>query len=301
MNLTMAEISNNLSLEQSTPRIGELHRVTRIMFSRWVVVLGLVIILIFAIMAIFAPIISPYDPLEQDLNHTLETPSSSHLLGTDELGRDSFSRIIYGTRIAIMVGVVAISVSGAVGMALGLLAGYYGGWTQIIIMRMMDALMALPPIILMLAIAALMGGGLNNVLIAVGIGMLPTYCRLMYGQIITLKESDYVIAARVGGNSAPRIMLRHLLPNAFPPLLVLVTVNMGAAILVEASLSFLGIGISPPTPTWGTMVSTGYSHLLKNPWLSFSPGVAILLLVMAFNLVGDGLRDAFDPRLRGKI
>jgi peptide/nickel transport system permease protein len=168
-------------------------------------------------------------------------------------------------------------------------------------MRFIDALMALPPLLLILAIAAVLGGGIFNVLVAIGIGLLPTYCRLMCGQILTLKESDYITAAKAMGASNLRIMFRHLLPNSFPPLLVLITLNMGTAILMEASLSFLGIGISPPTATWGAMVTSGYRYLLTNPLLSNMPGICILLVVLAFNMVGDGLRDALDPRLRGII
>jgi ABC-type dipeptide/oligopeptide/nickel transport system permease subunit len=253
------------------------------------------------LVAIFAPLLAPYDPNEQHLSLTLKPPSKEYRLGTDDLGRDLLSRIIWGSRISIMVGVVAVSIAGVFGMGLGLIAGYYGGWIQTIIMRFIDTLMALPPLLLILAIAAVLGGGLFNVLIALGVGLLPTYCRLMCGQILTLKENDYVTAARAIGASNRRIILRHLLPNSFPPLLVLITLNMGTAILMEASLSFLGIGISPPTPTWGALISNGYMHLLINPLLSFAPGICILLVVLAFNMVGDGLRDALDPRLRGTI
>ena len=211
------------------------------------------------------------------------------------------TRIIYGSRISLLVGIVAVSIGGIIGMGLGLIAGYAGGWINTIIMRVIDALLALPPLLLMLAIAVMLGGGLLNVLIALGIGIMPTYCRLMCGQVLSLKESDYITAARAIGASGLRIILQHLLPNAFPPLLVLITINLGTAIMMEASLSFLGIGILPPTATWGAMVSSGYRFLLTNPLVSFAPGVAILLVVLAFNMVGDGLRDALDPRLRGII
>ncbi len=192
-------------------------------------------------------------------------------------------------------------VAGAIGMFLGLVAGYFGGWINAVIMRINDALMSLPPIVLMLALCAALGGGLMSILISVGIVLAPTYCRLMCGQILALKNSDFVTAAKVIGAHDLRIMVRHLLPNAFPPLLVLISINLGTAIMFEATLSFLGIGIRPPTATWGNMVMDGYRFLLKNPVLSFAPGVSITLLVLAFNLVGDGLRDALDPRLRGTI
>lgn len=287
--------------ETIQPRISELRRITRVMFGRWVVIFGAVVILAFIVVAIFAPLLVQYDPNEQHLSFTLKPPSKEYRLGTDDLGRDLLSRIIWGSRISIMVGVVAVSIAGVFGMGLGLIAGYYGGWIQTIIMRFIDTLMALPPLLLILAIAAVLGGGLFNVLIALGVGLLPTYCRLMCGQILTLKESDFVTAARAIGASNRRIILRHLLPNSFPPLLVLITLNMGTAILMEASLSFLGIGISPPTPTWGALISNGYMYLLINPLLSFAPGICILLVVLAFNMVGDGLRDALDPRLRGTL
>ena len=293
--------TNQNEIREEMPTISEGRRIIRVMFSRWVVILGAVIIAIFLFLSIFGPLIAPYDPNKNDLENTLQSPSSEHLLGTDNLGRDIFSRIIYGARISLMVGIVALAISAIIGMSLGLVAGFSNRWINNIIMRAIDAVMALPPLVLMLAIAAVLGGGLLNVMIAIGIGMIPTYCRLMCGQILTLKENDYVTAANVSGASAVRIMLRHLLPNAFPPLLVLITLQIGTAILMEASLSFIGIGIEPPTASWGAMVSTGYRYLLTNPVFALSPGIAILLVVLAFNLVGDGLRDALDPRLRGRI
>jgi peptide/nickel transport system permease protein len=290
-------------LAQVTPSAKgtETRRIFRVMFGRWVVVVGMVIVVILVITAIFAPLLATYPPNQQNLRESEAQPSLHHPLGTDNLGRDVLSRIIFGSRIAIMVGVVAVTISGVFGMSLGLLAGYFGGWTQIVIMRVVDALMAFPPIVLIMAIAVLLGGGLFNVMVAVGVGMIPTYARLMCGQVLSAKENDYVLAANSMGASHFRIMLRHLLPNAFPPLLILITLNMGTAILMEASLSFLGIGINPPTATWGSLVNNGYPYLLTNPLYSLSPGIAILLVVLAFNLVGDGLRDALDPRLRGSL
>ena len=297
----MTEIEISQDIVKAPKRTSEFRRFVRVMSSRWVVVFGFVIILILVLTAIFAPFLAPYPPNQQDLGATTQNPSQAHWLGTDALGRDQFSRIIFGSRIAILVGVVAVALAAIVGMAMGLVAGYFGGWVQIVIMRFIDALMAFPPIVLILAIAVLLGGGLFNVLLAIGIGLLPTYGRLMYGQILALKQNDYVTAAGSIGASNMRIMFFHLLPNAFPSLLILITLNMGTAILMEASLSFLGIGISPSIPTWGSMVNVGYQYILINPWLSLSPGIAILLVVLAFNLVGDGFRDALDPRLRGRI
>ncbi|MFC1533395.1 ABC transporter permease [Thermodesulfobacteriota bacterium] len=292
---------HSLSSETGGKRVSEIRRITRVMFGRGIVVGGALVILCLILAAVFAPALTPYDPYETDLNNILAQPSRSHLLGTDEVGRDLLSRIIYGSRISLMVGIVAISIAGVLGMGLGLIAGYLGGWVNIIIMRFVDALLAIPTLIKMLAISAVLGAGLFNILIALGIGMLPTYCRLMCGQVLSLKENDYVTAARALGASNLRVMIRHLLPNSFPPLMVLMTINLGTAIMMEASLSFLGIGISPPTATWGAMVSSGYRFLLTNPLISFIPGFAILLVVLSFNMVGDGLRDALDPRLRGII
>jgi peptide/nickel transport system permease protein len=283
------------------PRVSEFKRFRRVFFGRWVVILGFVIILFLIIASIFAPWLTPYSPIVSNLTESLQQPSREHVLGTDILGRDVLCRIIFGARVSLMVGVIATGIAAVVGMTMGLIAGYFGGWINNVIMRITDALMTLPPIMLALAVAALLGGGLKNVMISVGISLIPTYCRLMCGEILSIKESDYVIAAVLGGANHSRVMLRHLLPNSFPPILVLITLNMGIAILAEASLSFLGIGISPPEPAWGAMVSDGYRYLNTNPILSFAPGVAVMLVVLAFNLVGDGLRDALDPRLRGVL
>jgi peptide/nickel transport system permease protein len=280
---------------------SEWQRTLRVMFSRWVVVGGTVIVAILIVCALAAPVIAPYDPYENDLTIMLAQPSMNHPFGTDEIGRDLLSRVIYGSRISLLVAIVAVTIAGTIGMGLGLLAGHFGGWIDILIMRFIDALLALPPLMLMLAISAVLGAGLVNVLVALGVGMMPTYCRLMYGQVLSIKERDFITASRSMGAGNIRMMLQHLLPNAFPPLLVLLTINLGTAIMMEASLSFLGIGIAPPTATWGGMVSSGYRFLLTNPLLSFIPGVAILLVVLAFNMVGDGLRDALDPRLRGLV
>jgi peptide/nickel transport system permease protein len=298
--LSSADILNT-EMETTKQRVSEFRRVIKIMFDRRIVLIGAVVTLLAIIVAIFAPLIAPYDPYTQDLKAMRQKPSTEHLLGTDEFGRDVLSRLIVGTRISLLVGAVAVGIAGALGILLGLLAGYFGGWVNAIIMRFVDALLALPPMVLILAIAALLGGGLNNVLIAIGIGMMPTYCRLMCGQVLSLRSSDYIIAARTIGAGNLRIMLLHLLPNAFPPMLVLLTINLGTAILIEASLSFLGIGIKPPVPTWGGMVNSGYPFLLSNPLLSFVPGCVILIVVLSVNMVGDGLRDALDPKLRGVL
>jgi peptide/nickel transport system permease protein len=298
----MTETGMNSELQGiPQPRVSESRRFVKVMFSRWVVILGAVIIVLLAIVAIFAPWVAPYDPYKVLLPDSLQQPSSEHLLGTDEMGRDVLSRIIYGSRIAILVGVVVVTVSGAIGMFLGLIAAYFGGWIETIIMRFMDALMSLPPLVLMLAIAVMLGGGLKNVLAALAVGFMPTYCRLMCGQVLSTKENDYIMAANVIGSGNLRVMFKHLVPNVFPSLFVMCTMDLGFAILAEASLSFLGIGINPPTATWGAMINGGQRYLFTHPMMSIAPGMAIVLVVLGFNLVGDGLRDALDPRLRGRI
>jgi peptide/nickel transport system permease protein len=283
------------------PRVNEARRILRVMFGRWLVAFGVFVILAFIIISIFAPWISPYDPNQQDLSRALEQPSQGHLLGTDQFGRDVLSRILYGTRVSLIVGVVAIVIASFLGVTLGLIAGYFGGWINTIIMRSMDAMLSIPPLILALVIATALGGGLKNVLIALGISMMPGYCRLTCGQVLSLREADYIVSSHAIGVNNFNIILRHILPNAFAPLLVLVTLTMGTMILAEAGLSFLGVGVAPPTPSWGAMVSNGYVYLLTNPVLSLTPGFAIALLVLSFNMVGDGLRDALDPRLRGTL
>jgi len=285
----------------NAPRVKELRRFFRVFLSRGVVVFGMVIILLFVIAAIFAPWLAPYDPDKIDMYNALLQPGKAHWLGTDSLGRDTLSRTIYGTRVSLIIGLVVVVLGSIVGMALGLIAGYFGRWTHAVVMRLVDTLMAFPMLILVLLIASLLGGGIRNVIMALAFATVPVYARLMCGQVITVKENDYVLAGRSMGASHMRIMLRHLVPNCFPPLIVMMTMMLGTTILAEAGLSFLGIGVEAPTPTWGNMVNDGRQYLLTNPVLSFAPGLAIMLVVYAFNMVGDGLRDALDPQLRGVI
>jgi peptide/nickel transport system permease protein len=251
--------------------------------------------------AIFAPLIAPYDPYKMNILHKLRPPTREHLLGTDSLGRDTLSRIIYGSRTSLIVGISAIGISTIIGLTLGLIAAFFGGALYQIIMRFIDALMAFPMLLLALLIASLLGVGMKNVIIALGIGMIAPPSRMMCGVAMSIKENDYILAARAMGVSNTRIMLEQILPNAFPPLLVMITIGLGATILAEAALSFLGIGIIPPTAAWGGMVNDGYKFLLTSPVLAISPGVAIMLVVFGFNMMGDGLRDALDPRLRGVV
>lgn len=285
--------------DEIAPRTNEFRRFVKVFLGRKIVLFGFVVIVIFLAVAAFAPQIAPYSPYKQDLSNTLSGPSRAHLLGTDNFGRDELSRVIYGSRIALMVGVIAVGIAAIAGMILGLVAGYFGGWRYTIIMRFMDALMAFPMILLALVLAAMLGGGLVNIMIALGISLMPGYARIMCGQVLSVKENDYVMASRSLGSTNSRIMLRHIIPNSLPPIMVMVTMMMGTTILAEAGLSYLGIGIQFPTADWGGMINDGYQYLTTDPILSFAPGVAIMLVVFAFNMVGDGLRDALDPRLRG--
>jgi len=279
-------------------RSTSLRRFARVFFSRPVVVFGSVTVVALLLAAVLAPLIAPYDPYEQNLNNVLQDASGAHWLGTDALGRDSLSRIIFGSRIALLIGVGTVAMAASVGTTLGLIAAYMGGWVFTIIMRLTDAMMAIPALLLALVVSTLLGSGLTGVMIAVALALVPGYIRLMAGQVLSAKQNEYVVAARSIGASRTAIMFRHILPNCLSPLIVQVTLVIGLAILIEATLSFLGLGIKPPTAAWGSMVYDGYRYLALRPILSLGPGLAIMLVVFAFNMVGDGFRDALDPRLR---
>ena len=287
--------------QQTLPRYSETRRMIRVFFGRPLPAVGFVIIVIFIITAIFAPFIAPHDPFKLDILNKLQPPGLEHPLGTDSLGRDTLSRIIHGTRPSLIVGITVIGVSSFIGLLLGLAAAHFGGLVFHIIMRVMDALMAFPMLLLALLVAGLLGPGMKNVIIALTIGMLAAPCRLMCGLAMSIRENEYVLSARSMGMSNTRIMLQEILPNAFAPILVMTTVGLGATILAEAALSFLGLGILPPTPAWGSMVNEAYKFLMISPVLAISPGIAVMLVVFGFNMVGDGLRDALDPRLRGVV
>ncbi len=257
------------------------------------------ILSLLVICAIFAPLLAPYNPYVGNLNESLAQPSLHHLLGTDIEGRDTLSRLIYGARTAMIVGFVTTLSAAIVGILLGLVAGYFGGITDTIVMRIMDALMGFPMLLLALLIDAVLGSGIQNVIIALAVATLPGYARVMHGLTLSVRENDYILAEKANGAGSRRIMLSHILPNTLPPMIVLVTLQLGTVILAEAGLSFLGIGIRPPGAAWGSMVYDGYRFLLPHPVLSFAPGLAIMLVVFAFNMLGDGARDALDPRLRG--
>lgn len=297
----MAEETTFTGINEAPPPTNEFRRFLRVFLSRGVVIFGLVVILALIGMALFAPFLAPYDPIKPDLRATLQQPSSKHLLGTDALGRDTLSRIIYGSQTSLIIALTVVFISSLFGISLGLIAGYFGGIIYSIIMRCLDALLSFPLILLALLIAAVLGGGILNVIIALSVAMMPIYGRLMCGQVLSVRENDYILAEHVMGARNLRIMVRHVLPNCFPPLIVALTMQLGAIILAEAGLSFLGIGIEAPTPAWGSMINDGRQYLVKLPILSFAPGAAIMLVVFGFNMVGDGLRDAIDPRLRGVL
>jgi peptide/nickel transport system permease protein len=262
-------------------------------------VAGLVLVAVLAFTALFAPLLAPADPLKQTLSNRLKPPSAEHWMGTDQLGRDILSRMIYGARISLLIGLVVVVLAAGVGIFVGLVAGYAGGWLDEGLMRITDVFFAFPALILAMAISGALGPSLTNAMIAIAIVSWPVYARLVRGQVLTLRQLEYVDASRSLGASPGRIMWQHILPNSLSPLLVQASFDMGAAILAAAGLSFIGFGTQPPTPEWGIMVSDGRNYIATHSWLSLYPGLAILLTVAAFNLIGDGLRDALDPRLRG--
>jgi peptide/nickel transport system permease protein len=258
----------------------------------------MVVILVLVVAAIFAPVLAPYNPYTVTLETRLQSPGAAHLLGTDELGRDILSRLLYGARVSLWVGIVTVVLAGLIGVAGGLVAGYLGGYWDAVIMRLVDVFLAFPVIVLAIAIVAVRGPGLTNVLIALALVYWTTYARVARSVVLILREEEYTWAARTLGASAPRIMVRHLLPNAIAPLVVLASLGMGNAIVAEAALSFLGLGIQPPEASWGSMLNVGMGFLRDASFLSITPGLAIFVTVLGFNLLGDGLRDALDPRLR---
>jgi peptide/nickel transport system permease protein len=271
-------------------------RALRHLTSRPLAVAGGVVVLLFVVAAVAAPLLAPYDPTRPDFLAVRQAPSAKYLLGTDEIGRDVLSRVIFGARASLLAGVMSVALAMAVGVPLGLLAGFYRRWVDEIIMRVTDALLSFPFLILAVALAAALGPSLTNAMIAISIATMPSFIRLTRGQVLAVQAEDYVQAARASGASDGRILLRHVLPNSFAPILVQGTVTIAQAIIAEASLSFLGLGVQPPTPSWGGMLNTAKNFLVQAPWIAVWPGVSIFLAVLAINLLGDGLRDAFDPR-----
>ena len=261
-------------------------------------VFGSLVLLLAALVALFAPAVAPYDPLKQDLARLLAPPSVTHPLGTDNIGRDVLARVIWGTRVSLVAGFVSVAMAVIAGSVLGLAAGYWGGRVDGLLMRLMDAVLSFPPLVLALALGAVLGAGLSGVLIALGVVYTPTFARLMRGQVLTIRTREFVQAARVLGAPDWRILQRHVLPNAATPIVVQASLSVAFAILAEASLSFLGLGVQPPEPSWGSMINAGRGYLQQAPWIVFGPGAALFVTVLGLNFVGDAVRDALDPRLR---
>jgi peptide/nickel transport system permease protein len=262
--------------------------------------IGAVVMVLFVLAALLAPLLAPYNPLGQNIPASLNPPSAGHLFGTDKLGRDIFSRILYGARISLFVGLSVVLMSATLGTLLGVLAGYLGGWADEALMRITDIFFAFPALILAMAIAGALGPSLQNALIAISAVTWPVYARLLRGQVLALKEREFVLAAKTVGVPEWQIILRHLLPNMLAPLLVQASFDMGGAITAVAGLSFIGFGAQPPTPEWGVMISESRTYMATAWWMGTFPAVAIMLVVGSFNLLGDGLRDLLDPRLRGR-
>ncbi|MDZ7708509.1 MAG: ABC transporter permease [Trueperaceae bacterium] len=259
-------------------------------------VLGALIIATLVIVAAFGRALAPYDPLGMDFGAVFAPPGPEHLFGTDEFGRDIFSRILYGARISLQVAFIAVGISGTLGVALGLLAGFLGGWLDELVMRFMDVLFAFPAVLLAITIMAILGRGVGNAMIAIAIVYVPIFARVTRGAVISVRGREFVIAARALGKRPLGVMLRHVLPNALGPIIVQTSLSLAFAILAEAALSFFGLGTQPPDPSWGRMLSEGRGFLRQAPWMGIFPGLAIMVSVMGFNFLGDGLRDLLDPR-----
>jgi peptide/nickel transport system permease protein len=268
----------------------------RRLVRRRAALIGLAVVVLFVALAVAAPIVAPYDPLATDWRAVRKPPSAHHLFGTDELGRDVLARVIWGARASLMAGLVSVSIALAVAVPLGLVSGYLGGLVDGLVMRIIDAMLAIPFLILAIALAAFLGPNLSNAMIAIGVVQTPIFTRLTRGQVLAVKHEDYIEAARAVGNPHRRILLRHILPNILAPIVVQATLAIAAAVIAEASLSFLGLGQQPPTPSWGSMLNTASHFLSQAPWMAMWPGLAIFSLVLSFNVLGDGLRDALDPR-----
>jgi len=278
--------------------IGEApwRRALRQLVKRRAAMIGLAIVVFFILVAAAAPLVSPYDPLATNWATVRKAPTAAHPFGTDEIGRDVLARIIWGSRASLLAGLVSVMLALAVGVPIGLLTGYVGGALDATVMRIIDAMLAIPFLILAIALAAFLGPSLSNAMIAIGITQMPIFARLTRAQVLSVKHEDYIEAAHAIGNPQHRIVLRHILPNIVPPLLVQATLATAAAIIAEASLSFLGLGQQPPNPSWGSMLNTAKNFMAQAPWMAIWPGLAIFSLVLSLNLFGDGLRDALDPR-----
>ncbi|MCL2226984.1 MAG: ABC transporter permease [Oscillospiraceae bacterium] len=287
--------------ELALPPVNEFKRFAKVFFRRPIVGVGFAIVVLLLIAGIFADQIAPHDPYLINLFNTFDAPSARYPLGTDAIGRCLLSRIIHGTRLALLTGVSTVFISATIGITIGLVAGFGGRVAQEVVMRLTDAWISIPAIIIMMLLGAVLGRGIGGMTIAIGVTMFPAYIRLVFGQVLTVKQNDYIMASMAMGDSKVRIVLRHVLPNCLAPIIVVMTMMMGGAVMAEAGLSFIGLGMDPPTPAWGTMTNDGRQWLASYPHLSLAPGAAIVLLVFGFNMVGDGIRDALDPKMRGTL
>lgn len=293
-----AQLEQKIVVVES-PRKRRMKEMSSRFFQNKLAVVGGVFTLLLILMAIFAPLVAPFNPTEQNYAKFLQSPNAENLLGTDELGRDIFSRIIFGARVSIQAGIISVGIALLIGIPIGLFSGYYRGvLDEFVVMRFTDALLSFPPLVLALSLAAVLGAGLQNAMIAIGIIFTPNFIRLVRGEVLSQREREYVTAAKASGISDFKIIFRHILPNCMPPILVQATLAIAAAIISEASLSYLGLGTQPPTPSWGAMLSMGQGYLGDAPWISLFPGLFIFLTVLSINLFGDGLRDALDPKLK---
>jgi peptide/nickel transport system permease protein len=292
----MAAIADALTVAPPQVRSGPRAHPFRRLLRRPAAAVGLVVIAFFVVLALLAPFVAPYDPLATSWTAVRKGPSAAHWFGTDEIGRDVLSRVMWGARASLLAGVVSVAISLSIGVPIGLLAGYAGGKVDMLISRLTDAVLACPFLILAIALAAFLGPSLTNAMIAIGVSATPVFVRLTRGQTLAIKAEEFVLAARAIGNPPWRVALAHVLPNVIPALIVQGTLAIAAAVIAEASLSFLGLGQQPPAPSWGSMLNTAKNYIDNAPWMAIWPGLSIFVLVLSFNLVGDGLRDALDPR-----
>jgi peptide/nickel transport system permease protein len=298
--MAAASVRNEKNPQQGSPERSQASVIWRRLRRSPSGIWSLIILLVISAAAAAAPLLTHYNPIKMDLAHRLKPMSALHWFGTDEVGRDVLTRVLYGGRLSIAMGFEVVLLAGVFGTLLGLLTGYYRGWIDEVLMRLLDIIMAFPPLVLAMAVSAMLGPSLQNAMLATAVVQAPRFTRVVRSEVLVLRDSEYVQAARATGATDMRILFKYILPNAFSPILVLSTLNIGTAILTAASLSFIGLGAQQPTPEWGAMVSFGRTYLLDAPWYASFPGLFIFLVVLSFNLLGDSLRDVLDPRLKGR-
>lgn len=299
----MAQVEPSIQVQLQPKKVHPLLRTfNEALYRLWQNKLGVaggIFLLLLIIMAVFSPALSPFDPTKQDYASLLQDPNAKHWFGTDDLGRDIFSRVIYGARVSLKAGLISVGIALLIGVPIGLMSGYFKGlWDELIIMRITDAMLSFPPLVLALTLAAVLGAGLNNAMLAIGLVFTPNFIRLIRGEVLAQREREYIEAARSSGISHWRIIFVHILPNSLAPIMVQATLSVAGAIIAEASLSYLGLGTQPPTPSWGAMLSQGQGYLEQDPWIAIWPGIFIFLAVMSINVFGDAVRDMLDPKLK---